>query len=125
MAKPAITNSDLVTSREIRIWELTELMIHSYHSGKDRFTTMKNTRSATRIARKKEILDVVLKEITAYAFFRRLSNSSAHFVVYRPISAAIALQLLHSAKTAQITITIKSIAGNAGLMFPRYCANSR
>lgn len=56
----------------------------------------------------------VLIDITVYAFLVRLSSSSAHFVVYRPISAAIALQLLHNAKIAQITIRIKTIAGIAG-----------
>ena len=64
--------------------------------------------------KKMEILADVLIDITVYAFLARLSNSSANFEVYRPISAAIALQLLHSAKIAQITIRIKIIAGMAG-----------
>lgn len=67
-----------------------------------------------RIEKRMEILAIVLNDTTAYAFFTRLSNSSAHLAVDRPISAAIALQLLHTAKTAQTTMPIKTTAGIAG-----------
>ena len=77
--------------------------------------TVKNNRSTATNAKKMEVSSFGFNDKSlGYALLARVSKSSAHFLVYLPISDATALALLHKAKIAQITISINNIAGIAG-----------